>query len=126
MHRLPGGDLDAAAFVLDDRDAADHRGVLVEAVRWPGSAHSRSLGQPASSSSGASLGPERLRMWATLTRASPVSTRPMYSSIDFGGSPAGLVRSASRRATWREGLAGGRHPRGGRDELRHLSEPARS
>src|SRR2546423_14437573 len=46
-------------------------------------------------------------MWATLTRASPVLTRPMYSSIDFGGSPAGLVRSASRPAMWREGLAGG-------------------
>jgi hypothetical protein len=43
--------------------------------RWPRSDH-----------------PGGLCMWATLTRGSPLLTRPMYSWIDFGGSPAASMR----------------------------------
>src|SRR5688572_11033587 len=43
--------------------------------RWPGSTQ-----------------PEGERMWATLTRSSPLLTRPTYSSISFGLVPAASTR----------------------------------
>src|SRR5829696_5405065 len=43
--------------------------------RWPGSTQ-----------------PDGERMWATLTRSSPVFTRPAYSSISFGLVPAASTR----------------------------------
>src|SRR4051812_36524686 len=73
--------------------------------RWPGSTQ-----------------PEGERMWATLTRSSPLLTRPAYSSISFG-----LVPAASTRLglSIRSGIAARLQPLadlGGRPALERLEQ----